>query len=78
MLRKSRIALLGSMVLTFACLAGAFATPSTLIWAPSTDVKPFGMFHLDADNYTPVRSRDHNGNKLFVLQDYGLMAGLLP
>ena len=65
-------------MLAFVCFTGAFATPSTLIWAPSTDVKPFGIFHLDADNYTPVKSRDHNGNKLFVLQDYGLMVGLLP
>jgi len=54
-----------------------YATPSTLIWAPSTDVKPLKVFHLDADNYTPVQSRDRNGNKLFVLQDYGLMTGLL-
>ena len=78
MLRRSNVALLISIVLTFVCFSGALATPSTLIWAPSTDVKSFGVFHLDVDNYTPVRSRDRNGNKLFVLQDYGLMAGLLP
>ena len=68
------------LVLAIFCvfvLTNAYATPSTLIWAPSTDVKPLGMFHLDVDNYTPVRSRDRNDNKLFVLQDYGLMTGLL-
>jgi len=59
-------------------LSNAYATPSTLIWAPSTDVKPAGVFHLDADNYTPVKSRDHNDNQLYVLQDYGLLSGLLP
>ncbi|MDD5027184.1 MAG: hypothetical protein PHV58_01630 [Candidatus Omnitrophica bacterium] len=77
MLRRSNVALLASIVLTFAGFTKAFATPSTLIWAPSTDVKPLGVLHLDADNYTPVKSRDHNDNKLLVLQDYGLMAGLL-
>lgn len=55
-----------------------YATPSTLIWAPSNDIKAFKTFHLDADNYTPVKSRDHNDNKLYVLQDYGLLMGLLP
>ncbi|MDD2679796.1 MAG: hypothetical protein PHO03_03220 [Candidatus Omnitrophica bacterium] len=76
--RKLNIVLPGIAVLMLVCSTSALATPSTLIWAPSTDVKPFGIFHLDVDNYTPVKSRDHNDNKLFVLQDYGLMAGLLP
>ena len=77
-MRKLKIAILGMMFLMLSGLVPAFATPSTLIWAPSTDVKPFGMFHLDVDNYTPLQSRDHAGNKTFVLQDYGLLAGLLP
>lgn len=70
------------MVLTVCyvfCISGlAFATPSTLIWAPSTDVRPWGNRHLDADNYTPVKSRDINGNALYVQQIYGLGLGLLP
>ncbi|MDD4894919.1 MAG: hypothetical protein PHW54_06385, partial [Candidatus Omnitrophica bacterium] len=78
MSRKLNCLLLAVSILIFSNFSTAFATPSTLIWAPSTDVKPFGIFHLDVDNYTPVKSRDHNGNKLFVLQDYGLLAGLLP
>ncbi|MFA5144441.1 MAG: hypothetical protein WC723_00315 [Candidatus Omnitrophota bacterium] len=77
MLQRLKFLLLVVAVLTFSGFSTAFATPSTLIWAPSTDVKPLGIFHLDADNYTPVESRDRNGNKLFVLQDYGLMTGLL-
>lgn len=59
-----RIGLILAVFCTFV-LSNAYATPSTLIWAPSTDVKAFGLFHLDADNYTPVKSRDHNDNKLF-------------
>jgi len=78
MLQKLKVFLLVVLLLIFSNFSTAFATPSTLIWTPSTDVKPLGMFHLDVDNYTPVRSRDHNDNKLFVLQDYGLLAGLLP
>lgn len=72
-----RIVLILTVFCTFV-LTNAHATPSTLIWALSTDVKALGVFHFDADNYTPVKSKDSNGNKLFVLQDYGLLAGLLP
>ena len=75
--RKLNYLLLATLIIIFSNFSEALATPSTLIWAPSTDVKPFGKFHLDVDNYTPVKSRDHNDNKLFVLQDYGLLAGLL-
>ena len=78
MVRKLKVFILIVSIVIFSNLSTVFATPSTLIWAPSTDVKPLGVFHLDVDNYTPVKSRDRNDNKLFVLQDYGLLAGLLP
>ncbi len=62
----------------FCILDSAFATPSTLIWTPSTDVRPWGNRHLDVDNYTPVKGKDHNDARLYVQQVYGLSAGLLP
>ncbi len=68
------------LVLAIFCILGfsnAYATPSTLIWAPSTDIQPYGKIHLNIDNYTPVKSRDHNDNKLFVQQIYGLTFSLL-
>lgn len=58
-------------------LSNVYATPTTLIWAPSTDIQPYGKIHLNMDNYTPVKSRDHNDNKLFVQQIYGPTFSLL-
>ncbi|MEI8348935.1 MAG: hypothetical protein WCI77_02180 [Candidatus Omnitrophota bacterium] len=53
------------------------ATPTTHIWAPSTDIQPYGKTHLTADTYIPVKSKDHNDNKLYVQQVYGLTFSLL-
>ncbi|MDD5167061.1 MAG: hypothetical protein PHQ57_06730 [Candidatus Omnitrophica bacterium] len=55
----------------------AYATPTTLIWTPSTDIQPYGKIHLNIDNYTPIQSRDRNGNKLYVQQVYGPTFSLL-
>jgi len=35
-----------------------FATPSTQIWNPSTDIQALGTFHLGIDNYFSVSSND--------------------
>ncbi len=55
----------------------AYATPTTLIWAPSTDIQPYKKIHLNVDNYTPVKSKDRNGNPLYVQQVYGPTFSLL-
>jgi len=55
----------------------AFATPTTLIWSPSTDIQPYKKVHLTVDNYTPVKSRDHNDAQLYVQQVYGPTFSLL-
>ena len=34
--------------------ASAWATPSTQIWIPSTDIQKYNTFHLNFDNYVPV------------------------
>ncbi|MDO8662839.1 MAG: hypothetical protein Q7K98_06445 [Candidatus Omnitrophota bacterium] len=62
----------------FSILGAALATPTTLIWTPSTDIQPYGRIHLNIDNYTPVKSRDHNDNQLYVQQVYGPTFSLLP
>jgi len=75
--RKLRIFIINIMF----CVMGytlSYATPSTLIWTPSNDIKPLKALHIDADNYSPLRKKDSNGNKLYVQQVYGLEAGLLP
>ncbi len=35
--------------------AAAQATPSTQIWIPSTDVQKYKTWHLNVDNYVPVK-----------------------
>lgn len=73
---KNRVIII-NLIFTFFSLVSCYATPTTLIWAPSTDVKAFKVFHLDVDNYTPIQSRDRNGNKLYVQQVYGPTFSLL-
>ncbi len=76
-MQRLHVMLLGAIVFMFFCFAAAFATPTTLIWTPSTDIQPYGKTHLNVDNYTPVRSRDHNDNQLYVQQVYGPTFSLL-
>jgi hypothetical protein len=52
-----------------------YATPSTQIWNPSTDVQAKGTFHLGIDNYYSVVD---NATKPYALgTDIGLEYGLL-
>ncbi len=63
--------------LMFSFTAFAFATPSTLIWAPSTDIQPYGKIHAGADVYAPTAKEDHTGARAYVQQVYGLTFSLL-
>ncbi len=58
-------------------LSNAYATPSTLIWAPSTDIQPYKKIHITADNYTPTTSKGASDEHLYVQQIYGLTFSLL-
>lgn len=55
----------------------AYATPTTHIWAPSTDIQTYGKIHFDGDFYFPVEKKDRNGNRLYVEESYGLLFSLL-
>lgn len=56
----------------------ALATPSTTYWTPAvTDVQPFGVLHLGADNYFTVFRKASAGGSDFAT-DYGLTLGVLP
>ena len=77
MKQKLNVILPGAIALIIMSSALASATPTTLIWAPSTDIQPYGKIHLNIDNYTPVTSRDHNDNQLYVQQVYGPTFSLL-
>ena len=62
--------LAASLLLALCALPGAWATPSTLIWIPSTDIQGDGVWHLGIDNYSVP-----SGGSLPT--DYGLTVGLL-
>lgn len=64
-------------VLLILSFTSAGTTPTTLIWAPSTDIQPYKKIHLNVDSYTPVKSKDNNGNHLYVQQIYGPTFSLL-
>ena len=51
----------------------ASATPSTHIWAPSTDVQAYGVFHLTHDVYIPVE-----GAKTAPITNEGFTVGVIP
>ena len=65
------------VIFCFAFSSLAFATPSTLIWTPSTDIEPYGRIHLNADVYAFLKDKDGNDSKLFVQQVYGPTFSLL-
>jgi hypothetical protein len=55
----------------------SYATPTTHIWAPSTDVQPYGVVHLTSDVYLATE-RDAAGNRPDTITNMGLTAGILP
>lgn len=61
--------------------ANAYATPTTLIWAPSTDIQPYKKIHLGYDLYAPTTSKGTNVNNYdqhnYVLQVWGPTFSLL-
>lgn len=75
---RNKIILIIGLVFIFGISTNSvFATPTTYIWTPSADIQPFGKIHLNADNYTPFKSTDHNANQLYVQQVYGPTFSLL-
>lgn len=53
------------------------ATPSTHIWAPSTDVQPYKKWHITSDFYFPAE-RDSQGSRPDTITNLGLTVGILP
>jgi hypothetical protein len=70
-----RILILASCLL--ACGARAQATATTHIWAPSTDVQGFNLWHVTADMYAAVEN-DAAGNRIPTITNVGLTVGVLP
>lgn len=70
-----------SLIFGFLVSVSAYATPSTHIWAPSTDIQPYKKIHITADTYTPTISKATNADNYdqhnYVQQVYGLTFSLL-
>src|SRR3989338_10009609 len=58
-------------------LTAVYATPSTHIWAPSTDVQPFKKWHLTSDFYVPTEN-DASDVRPDTVTNLGLTVGVLP
>lgn len=59
--------------------AVSFATPSTTYWTTCTsDVQPYGIMHIGADNYQTVGIKGTNKGRGGFPTDYGLTTGVLP
>lgn len=66
-----------SLGLALSTLASAWATPSTQIWIPSTDIQATGTFHLGIDNYVTVAPAAGAPTSLYVAGlTYGAFSGL--
>jgi hypothetical protein len=73
---KHRVEIVALFLLSVASCS-AFATATTHIWGPSTDVQPFKKWHITSDMYLPVES-DPNGVRLPTVTNVGLTVGVLP
>jgi len=57
--------------------ARAWATASTHIWTPSTDVQPFNVWHVTSDLYLALE-RDAAGGRIPTVTNLGITVGVLP
>jgi hypothetical protein len=75
-MRRLKIALLlisGCFLMVTAC----YATASTHIWSPSTDVQPYKKWHLTSDFYVPTENNS-DGTRANTITNLGLTVGVLP
>lgn len=65
-------------ILVMLVLAGTVgATPSTHIWAPSSDIQGYMLFHIHHDLYIPLH-QGNSDNRVPSINDLGLSVGVLP
>ena len=68
---------MGGFVFCILSFGLAYATPSTHIWAPSTDVQSYMKWHLTSDFYAPVENNSDN-SRASTITNLGLTVGVLP
>ncbi|MGD0036872.1 MAG: hypothetical protein ABSC53_06235 [Bacteroidota bacterium] len=76
---KSKFKLIISILVLVCCGSfNGFATPSTQIWIPSTDIQSFKVWHLGIDNYFyDYKNGTPQSLKAFPT-DIGMTVGVLP
>ena len=74
---RNRRSIAVGLSLFLVVLKSAYATPSTHIWGPSTDVQAFSVFHITADYYLPAE-QTATGARIPPVTTTGLTAGILP
>ncbi len=75
-MRRLKIALLlisGCFLMVMAC----YATASTHIWSPSTDVQTYKKWHLTSDFYVPTENNS-DGTRANTITNLGLTVGVPP
>jgi len=76
-MRLLKICIATIAVAILLCPGQAFATASTHIWAPSTDIQDYGTGHVTADVYMPV-GKNADGSQPNTITNTGLTFGILP
>jgi len=72
-LKAALLLISGCFLMVTAC----YATASTHIWAPSTDVQGYKKWHLTSDFYVPTESNS-SGARPNTITNFGLTVGVLP
>lgn len=73
---KSLKSLVMGVMATMTMWGVAYATPSTQIWIPSTDIQPYKKVHFGADTY--IKTASQEGFTEPTVTNLGLTVGVLP
>ena len=76
MLKGRRVLGISLAIIGLTC-GSAWATATTHIWAPSTDVQAYKKWHITADYYVPTEN-DVNDARPASVTNTGLTVGVLP
>lgn len=72
-----RLKLFSAFVIAISLISGvAYATPSTHIWIPSSDIQPYKTVHFGADTY--IKTAGQDGVTEPTVTNLGLTVGVLP
>ncbi|MCX5785090.1 MAG: hypothetical protein NTX59_05335 [Elusimicrobia bacterium] len=67
---------IAAVMTVLVCMGAAFATPSTQVWIPSTDIQKYKTAHLNIDSYLSA-GKESNGTRKAPLSMIGPTVGFL-